>query len=88
MYEEALKELIQEAANSFFQEKTNYKLSCAYKVELEPGPFLISFKAEVAAADKDPKYGEYFIVSGYLSSKIVCTGIENKQTKERLYERR
>lgn len=86
MYKEALIRLIQEAANNFFQGKTDYKLSCAYKVELEPDSSLISFKAYIMAADKEPKYGEFFIVSGYLSDTIVCTEIKNKFTEKRVYD--
>lgn len=87
MYKKALSYLVEATANNFFKERTKYKVTCAYKVELEAKNGLINFKAHICAADNDPKYGEYFTISGYVGCRaIVCKKIENEHTNEVLYD--
>lgn len=87
MYKKALKDLVETAANKFFQEKTGYKKTCCFKVELKQEHSMLFFTASVAAADNDPKYGEYFTVYGYLSFDINITRITDNLGKKELYNR-
>lgn len=87
MYKKALKDLIDRAAVEFFKEHTKYKMVCCYKVTFRPDNTMLNFTAHIAAADKDPQYGEYFEVEGWTSYDIEFSKITNKHTGRTLYNR-
>lgn len=80
MYKEALQNLIETATRKFFEEKTGYKQTACFKVELKSDDG-VRFAADVVACDNDPKWGEFFTVNGYLCYNIEFTMIKDRDGK-------
>ena len=85
MYKKALQDLISKATEEFFEEHTEYKEVACYKVEFRTSKNHIAFTARLVACDKEPHFGEWFDIEGYICYHIEFTKIVNTVERTILY---